>query len=215
MAFVPFPPFWIPDNLVPNLDEFMKRFQTAAGGAVIAGAGIVDLALISPRIQNKTIRAVSDVTGLAMFGYGAYHIWKGVTPPPPPKWIQEGETLGVKIINPYDGDYWFKGIHHNIRVDVTNPYGEGREFYLLVFVSGKKDSSGDPIIDISKKSLGAGETKTLYNKDVWSVDWPDDEYYVIAAALCVKNPYADHHHGRDQHMITVGISPVKLQLGFY
>lgn len=136
MTFIPVPPFWLPDSIIPkipSLEGILIRAQTAAGGAVLAGSGLIGLAVIPPRIENKNLKILTQITGAGMFVYGIIQVAKAVGPtepikPPEPATPEEDYPMYVSHPTGNDKVYCIRDF--NFGTVVTNNYNARKQVYV-------------------------------------------------------------------------------------
>lgn len=136
--WIPIPPFYIPDSIAPDfLSGLIGRAQTAMGGTVLAGSGLIGLAMIPPRIANKNLKLLAQITGAGMFVYGVVQVAKAVSPIPPiiPKPPKPGERYEMYVAHPTGDDkvfcsHWPIVREFPFETIVTNPVNEDRQVYI-------------------------------------------------------------------------------------
>ena len=151
--WIPIPPFYIPDSIAPDfLSGRIGRAQTAMGGTVLAGSGLIGLAVIPPKIDDKNLKLLAQVTGAGMFIYGAVQVAKAVSPhiQEPPKPPEPDEEYLMYVTHPTGSDRVRCFQNFNFGTMVSNPVNERRQVYIGMTLHKKDgeyyDYTAQPVI---------------------------------------------------------------------
>ena len=187
MKFIPFPPWVVPDNLMPSLDGIMERVQTLAGGAVLSVGGVAGLSLIPPKITDKNLKLFTQITFTVMAGYGILQVAKAVGPEiplEPPEPPEPDETYPLYVAHPTGSDKVYCFRDFDFSTVIMSNYGR-RQVYVgmtLRKVGGEEfDYTAQPVI------LEANSVKEV----VWKGQigcWGPEDWEIIFAVWDVS-PY--------------------------
>lgn len=167
-------------GIIEDVQKFMMGF---GGGMVLIGSGVM-LSMTTQYIENKDLKLVPQVGGLALALFGGYRMYQTVANPIED--AKEDEQYGITISHPAGSDRVVHTLSFDFTAVVSNPYDVRKRVYVGMTIQNMETGE---ITDFPATMETINPNSTVDVVHNYAVPGSKDfEQFAIRASVWNKSP---------------------------